>query len=228
MFIEQPPTAFRICFPNAAWRIPQKEKTVYLTFDDGPIPEVTPWVLDILKQYGVKATFFCVGDNVRKHPDVFKQVIDAGHKVGNHSFNHIQGFKYSTKDYMENVEKADALIHSVLYRPPHGQLYIRQLRKLKKKYQVVMWDVVTRDYNKDLSGEFVLNVVKRKARNGSIIVFHDSLKAEKNMKYAMPKAIEWLLQEGYKFEVLSPEIIAQCIRTKSATIMKRALLVETI
>lgn len=228
MFIEQPPTAFRIFFPNAAWRIPQKEKTVYLTFDDGPIPEVTPWVLEILEKYGVKATFFCVGDNVRKHPEVFKQVVDAGHKVGNHSFNHIQGFKYSTRRYLENIEKADALIHSELYRPPHGQLYIRQQLKLKRKYQIVMWDVVTRDYNKELSGDFVLSIVKKKVRNGSIIVFHDSLKAEKNMKYAMPKAIEWLLQEGYRFEVLSPEIIAQCKRTKSAPIMKRALLIETL
>lgn len=228
MFIEQPPTAFRIFFPNAAWRIPQKEKTVYLTFDDGPIPGVTPWVLETLKRYGVRATFFCVGDNVRKHPDIFKQVVDAGHKVGNHSFNHLQGFKHSTRNYVENVEKADALIHSELYRPPHGQLRIRQQSKLKKKYQIVMWDVVTRDYNKELSGEFVLDIVKRKVRNGSIIVFHDSLKAEKNMKYAMPKAIEWMLREGYKFEVLSPSIIARCIHTKSAPMVKRVLLLQTI
>lgn len=228
MLIEQTPTAFRMFFPNAVWRIPQKEKTVYLTFDDGPIPEVTPWVLDMLKRYNIKATFFCVGDNVRKHPDVFESVIKAGHKVGNHSFNHIQGFKYMTKKYLENVEKADSYIHSRLYRPPHGQLTIRQLIQLKKKYQVVMWDVITRDYNKGLSGDFVFNVVRKYARNGSVIVFHDSLKAEKNMKYALPKAIEFLQKEGYRFEVLSSRVVAQSIKSKSATIIKQALSLDTI
>ncbi|HOU68470.1 MAG TPA: polysaccharide deacetylase family protein [Paludibacteraceae bacterium] len=228
MLIEQTPTAFRMFFPNAVWRIPQKEKTVYLTFDDGPIPEVTPWVLDVLEKYGIKATFFCVGENVQKHPDVFEKVIQAGHQVGNHSFNHIQGFKYKTKNYLENVEKADSYIHSPLFRPPHGQLRFRELSKLRQKYEVILWDVITRDYNKKLSGEFVFNVVKKYARNGSIIVFHDSLKAEKNMKYALPKAIEFLQQEGYKFEVLSSEIVAQCIKSKSAATIKHVLSLDTI
>lgn len=211
MLIEQTPDFIRKLIPGAVWRLPQKEKTVYLTFDDGPIPEVTPWVLDLLKKYNIKATFFCVGDNVRKHPEVFKMVVSAGHSVGNHTFNHLQGFKVRSGKYVENVELADSYIRSNLFRPPHGHLRIRQGTKLSKKFRFVMWDVITRDYNMKLSGEYVLNVVKRYARNGSIIVFHDSIKAEENMKYALPKAIEFLLSEGYKFEKITEEEILKAI-----------------
>lgn len=211
MLIEQTPDFIRKLIPGAVWRLPQKEKTVYLTFDDGPIPEVTPWVLDLLKKYNIKATFFCVGDNVRKYPEVFKMVVSAGHSVGNHTFNHLQGFKERSGKYVENVELADSYIRSNLFRPPHGHLRIRQGTKLSKKFRFVMWDVITRDYNMKLSGEYVLNVVKRYARNGSIIVFHDSIKAEENMKYALPKAIEFLLSEGYKFEKITEEEILKAI-----------------
>ena len=211
MLIEQTPDFIRKLIPGAVWRLPQKEKTVYLTFDDGPIPEVTPWVLDLLKKYNIKATFFCVGDNVRKYPEVFKMVVSAGHSVGNHTFNHLQGFKVRSGKYVENVELADSYIRSNLCRPPHGHLRIRQGTKLSKKFRFVMWDVITRDYNMKLSGEYVLNVVKRYARNGSIIVFHDSIKAEENMKYALPKAIEFLLSEGYKFEKITEEEILKAI-----------------
>lgn len=211
MLIEQTPDFIRKLIPGAVWRLPQKEKTVYLTFDDGPIPEVTPWVLDLLRKYNIKATFFCVGDNVRKYPEVFKMVVSAGHSVGNHTFNHLQGFKVRSGKYVENVELADSYIRSNLFRPPHGHLRIRQGTKLSKKFRFVMWDVITRDYNMKLSGEYVLNVVKRYVRNGSIIVFHDSIKAEKNMKYALPKAIEFLLSEGYKFEKITEEEILKAI-----------------
>lgn len=211
MLIEQTPDFIRKLIPGAVWRLPQKEKTVYLTFDDGPIPEVTPWVLDLLRKYNIKATFFCVGDNVRKHPEVFKMLVSAGHSVGNHTFNHLQGFKVKTDKYVENVELADAYIRSNLFRPPHGHLRIRQGTRLSKKFRFVMWDVITRDYNRKLSGEYVLNVVKRYVRNGSIIVFHDSIKAEKNMKYALPRAIEFLLSEGYKFEKITEEEILKAI-----------------
>lgn len=211
MLIEQTPDFIRKLIPGAVWRLPQKEKTVYLTFDDGPIPEVTPWVLDLLKKYNIKATFFCVGDNVRKHPEVFKMLVSAGHSVGNHTFNHLQGFKVKSDKYVENVELADAYIRSNLFRPPHGHLRIRQGTRLSKKFRFVMWDVITRDYNRKLSGEYVLNVVKRYVRNGSIIVFHDSIKAEKNMKYALPRAIEFLLSEGYKFEKITEEEILKAI-----------------
>ncbi|MEE0997943.1 MAG: polysaccharide deacetylase family protein [Paludibacteraceae bacterium] len=211
MLIEQTPDFIRKLIPGAVWRLPQKEKTVYLTFDDGPIPEVTPWVLDLLRKYNIKATFFCVGDNVRKHPEVFKMLVSAGHSVGNHTFNHLQGFKVKSDKYVENVELADTYIRSNLFRPPHGHLRIRQGTRLSKKFRFVMWDVITRDYNRKLSGEYVLNVVKRYVRNGSIIVFHDSIKAEKNMKYALPKAIEFLLFEGYKFEKITEEEILKAI-----------------
>lgn len=199
MFIEQPPFFYRLLFPGAIWRKPEKKKCVYLTFDDGPIPEVTPWVLDILDKYNVKATFFMVGDNVRKHPDIFRMVVERGHSVGNHTFNHIQGLRYLTRNYLKNVEKASELINTSLFRPPHGHMRIPQTLFLQRKYKIIMWDVVTRDYNSALSPEQVLNNVKRYTRNGSIIVFHDSLKAEKNMREAMPKAIEWLKSEGYEF-----------------------------
>lgn len=201
MFIEQPPWFYRVLFPGVTWRIPSDKKCVYLTFDDGPIPEVTPWVLDILDKYHVKATFFMVGDNVRKHPDIFRMVIERGHRIGNHTFNHIQGLRYWTKNYVANTNKAAELIHSNLFRPPHGHMRLPQTLTLTRKYKVIMWDVVTRDYNAKLTPERVFENVRKYVRNGSIIVFHDSLKAEKNMREAMPKAIEWLQKEGYEFKV---------------------------
>ncbi len=207
MFIEQLPTVYRKIFPDTVWRLPQKEKTVFLSFDDGPIPEVTPFVLDLLREKEIKATFFCVGDNVRKHPDVFKKILDEGHIVGNHTFNHLQGLYTSSEVYLENVEKANQLIGSPLFRPPHGILRYIQFMTLRHRYNIVFWDVVTRDYNKKLTGEEVLEIVKKYTRNGSIIVFHDSLKAENNIRYALPKAIDYLIGEGYKFEVLTQENI---------------------
>lgn len=200
MFIEQPPWFYRALFPGATWRIPSDERCVYLTFDDGPIPQVTPWVLNTLDQYGVKATFFMVGDNVRKHPDVFRMVVERGHAVGNHTFHHIQGIRYSTRGYLADVELAARLIPGNLFRPPHGHMRFPQLLRLRKTHRIVMWDVVTRDYSPHLSPQQVLANVKRYTRNGSILVFHDSLKAERNMRWAMPRAIEWLLQEGYRFK----------------------------
>jgi len=212
MLIEQTPKWFRAFFPGVIWRLPKKEKTVYLTFDDGPIPEATPFVLDLLEKHGIKATFFCVGDNVRKYPEIFEQILKAGHQVGNHTFNHLQGFKCSTGTYTKNVKKADEYIKSTLFRPPHGQFRLLQMLLLRRKYKIVMWDVITRDYNRKLSGESVLNIVKKYTRNGSIIVFHDSLRAEKNMKYALPKAIEFLMKEGYRFEVLNPQLLGKKIK----------------
>jgi peptidoglycan/xylan/chitin deacetylase (PgdA/CDA1 family) len=204
MFIEQPPLLYRLLYPRAIWRIPnEREKTIYLTFDDGPAPEITSWVLDILDRYNVKATFFCVGDNVRKYPDIYEEILRRGHRVGNHTFNHIQGWQHRTRKFVGNAQKASEYIQSNLFRPPHGHMRLRQTAALiRAGYQVVMWDVVTRDYNKKISPERVFEIVKKYTRNGSIIIFHDSLKAEKNMKYALPKAIEWLLKERYKFELL--------------------------
>lgn len=194
------PMLYRALFPGARWRIPALEgKTVYLTFDDGPIPEVTPWVLDVLDEFGVKATFFCVGDNVRKHPELFEELRRRGHEVGNHSFHHIKALNYSTKSYMQDVHLAHQLIHSRYYRPPYGHMRLGQTREVSHSFEIIMWDVLTRDYNSRLSPERVLENVKRFVRNGSIIVFHDSIKSERNLRYALPRAIEWLLAQGYEF-----------------------------
>ncbi len=199
MFIERPPILYRMLFSEALWRIPQKEKMVFLTFDDGPIPQVTPWVLDVLKQYNVPATFFCTGDNVARNPQLFDSLRAAGHQVGNHTMSHVKGLNMNTPDYLRNIEKADDLIKSPLFRPPHGFIRPSQFAAIKEKYTTVMWDVVTRDYSNQLNGEQVLDNVRKYTRNGSIIVFHDSLKSEKNLRYALPRAIEWLLENGYRF-----------------------------
>ena len=201
MLIEQPPKLLRWLYPRALWRMDKNVKAVYLTFDDGPIPEITPWVLDLLDKYNIKATFFLVGDNVRKHPEEFKMIVERGHRVGNHTFNHISGLKYLSYNYLENTNKADELINSTLFRPPHGWMRWAQYMVLSHRYTVVMWDLVTRDYSKRLNGRQVLRNVKKYVRNGSIITFHDSIKSEKNMKYALPRAIEWLLEQGYEFKV---------------------------
>ncbi len=190
-------------FPGALWRKPvEGQKTVYLTFDDGPIPDITPWVLDLLDKYEIKATFFCVGDNVRKHPDIYKMVLERGHRVGNHTFNHVQGIRKFSKRYLENTRLASEYIDSKLFRPPHGHMRVSQFFTLRRYYKIVMWDVVTRDYSKLMTPEKVFENVKRYTRDGSVIVFHDSLKAEKNMKYALPQSIEWLKEQRYTFKLL--------------------------
>ena len=201
MFIEQPPWVYRLFFPGTIWRIPTKEKCVYLTFDDGPVPEVTPWVLDLLDTYNVKATFFCVGDNVRKNPGIYLDAIARGHQVGNHTYHHIQGICSDSKKYIENVSRAAEWVESDMFRPPHGHMRLTQLQQLKKDYRIIMWDVVTRDYSPHMTAQGVTNVVKKYTRNGSIIVFHDSLKAIGRIEKALPQSIEWLLAEGYRFRI---------------------------
>ena len=202
--VEQPPLLYRLLFPEALWRIKRKgtAPVVFLTFDDGPIPEETPWVLDLLDRYGIKATFFMVGDNVRRHPELYAEVRRRGHNVGNHTMHHLQGMKVRSVRYLRDISEADALIDSPLFRPPHGLLRWKQAKAIKQHYNIVMYDLVTRDYSRKLDGEQVLDNVRRYARNGSIIVFHDSLKASANMRYALPRAIEWLLSEGYEFHAL--------------------------
>lgn len=200
MFIEQPPLLYRILFPEALWRIKRrKRKVVFLTFDDGPIPEVTPWVLDLLDFYGVKATFFLVGDNVARSPHLLEEIKRRGHSWGNHTMNHMQGFKVASRRYLRNIQQAHELIDSTLFRPPHGIMRWSQAAVIKDHFNIIMYDLVTRDYSKKMTGEKVLKNVKRYTRNGSIIVFHDSLKAEANLRYALPRAIEWLQEQGYEF-----------------------------
>ena len=203
MIIEQPAVYLRWLYPKALWRMDRHEKAVYLTFDDGPIPESTPFLLDTLRQFNIKATFFMVGDNVRKYPELYQQIVDEGHQVGNHTHNHIGGFSHTIKEYSYNVEKANAYIKSHLFRPPHGWMRLSQYAWLSRKYKVVMWDVVTRDYSKWMTDRDIVDNVIRYTRPGSIITFHDSLKSIDKLHYALPESLKWLQQQGYEFKTFS-------------------------
>ena len=204
MIIEQPPQFFRYFYKQALWRIHPEEKVVYLTFDDGPIPEVTPWVLELLEKEDIKATFFMVGDNVRKYPEIFQMVKDQGHAIGNHTFHHISGARHTSYTYLRDADEANELLHSKLFRPPHGWMRIQQYWVLRHYYKIVMWDVVTRDYSKRLRGPQVLANVLKYTRPGSIITFHDSLKSwnNGNLQYALPASIQFLKSEGYVFKTI--------------------------
>jgi len=166
------------------------------------VPEVTPLVLDLLDEHNIKATFFCVGENVQKHPDTFAQVMSRGHKVGNHTFNHLKGFSVTDEEYYDNIDKAAELIDSKLFRPPYGRITGKQMKKLRDRYTIIMWDVITHDYNKNLSPETIMRTIKRYSRNGSLVVFHDSIKAKENVLAVLPLAIEYWKSKGYTFGVL--------------------------
>lgn len=199
----QPKRALKLLYPKAIWNVKTEEKNLYLTFDDGPIPGLTEWVLDILKQYNVKATFFCVGNNIEKHPELFKRIKEEGHLVGNHTFNHVKGFKTKTADYIDNTLKCEALTKTKIFRPPYGQLKRPQYKKLLEHgYKIVMWDVISYDYEKIGPEQCFLNV-KKNVKKGSVILFHDNVKAEKNIKYALPLTIEYFLKLNYNFVTLS-------------------------
>lgn len=201
MIIEQPTIWLRWIYPKAFWRMDPKEHSVYLTFDDGPIPEATPFILDTLSKYGVKATFFMVGDNVHKYPHLYERIKAEGHQVGNHTYNHMGSVRHTLKTYVKNTNKANELIHSKYFRPPHGWMRPAAYIWLKRKYKVVMWDVVTRDYSRLLTADDVVNNIKTYTRNGSIITFHDSLKSIDKLQTALPESLEWLISQGYKFKI---------------------------
>ena len=200
MFIEQPAVYLRWLYPKALWRMDRRERSVYLTFDDGPIPEATPFILQTLRERNIKATFFMVGDNVRKYPELYEQIKAEGHMVGNHTHNHIGGFRHSVHEYMYNVEKANAYINSHFFRPPHGWMRLTQYAWLSRKYKVVMWDLVTRDYSRWMTADDIVANVMRYARNGSIITFHDSLKSIDKLHTALPRSLDWLREQGYAFK----------------------------
>ena len=203
-FVVQPPLFYRILFPEAVWRIKRRgHKVAYLTFDDGPIPEVTPQILDILDRFNVKATFFMVGDNARRHPELVEEVRRRGHSIGNHTMHHLQGRKTMPRRYLRDVQEADHILNTSLFRPPHGLLRWSQSRVIRKHYNLIMYDVVTRDYAVYTSPEEVVENVRRFTRNGSIIVFHDSLKSCHNTLPALPDAIKWLLDNGFELLPLS-------------------------
>lgn len=201
-FFTTPPVIRKMYPDGTVWEMDSNEKTLWLTFDDGPVPEVTPIVLELLKEYNAKATFFCVGNNVEKHPSVFEMIIKDGHSVGNHTFNHKNGWKTITKEYLEDVEKCDSRVNSKLFRPPYGKLKLSQLRRLKQKYTVVMWSVLSGDFDINQEKEKCLEIVINYARNGSIICFHDSLKAKDKMLYVLPGLLGKFSQQGYAFKAI--------------------------
>lgn len=194
-------------FPSLVWRVPTDRKEIYLTFDDGPIPGATEFVLDELKKRDIKGTFFCIGDNIKKHRSIFRRIADEGHAIGNHTFNHISGWGTDTREYLANIELMNQTVASEgrsaprLFRPPYGRITFSQIRALKD-LQIIMWDVLSCDYAKNVSPEECLAKTLSVVRPGSIIVFHDSLKAERNMTYALPRLVDRLLSNGYQFKTL--------------------------
>ncbi len=202
--VVHPPKLVRRIYPNGVWKIPEQDKKIYLTFDDGPIPEVTYWVLSKLKEYDAKGTFFCVGENVKRNPHIFEELIRNGHSVGNHTFNHLDGWKTGFFSYLKNAEVANRVIDSKLFRPPHGKLTMAQRNALGSRYKIVLWDVLSKDYDRTLSPQMCYENVVRYSKPGSVIVFHDSIKASKNLFYALPKVLDYYSKEGYSFERILP------------------------
>lgn len=200
MFIAKTPKLVRAFMPAYIWSIPTDERVLYLTFDDGPIPEVTPWVLDTLRPFDAKATFFCVGHNVEKHPAIFRQILAEGHSVGNHTFNHLSGWQTNPVVYLNNVRRCARVVKSRLFRPPYGRLTPKQRDFLKRHFQIVMWDVLSGDYDAGISPEQCLQNVLDNTGPGSIVVMHDSLKAERNLRFALPDILEYFAEQGYRFE----------------------------
>ena len=194
---------FAQLLPSLTWKIKTKEKIIYLTFDDGPIPEVTPWVLDKLKDYGAKATFFCVGENARKNPDILERIITEKHTLGNHTMNHLNGWKVKTNDYISNIKDCSRYVSSDLFRPPYGKIRLAQIRSVKKEYKIIMWNVLSKDYDINLTGQQCFEIVKRKLTAGSIVVFHDSIKAKNRLQEALPATLEYFSNTGYRFHALT-------------------------
>jgi peptidoglycan/xylan/chitin deacetylase (PgdA/CDA1 family) len=197
MLIVRPPSLLTRALHRMTWDLHGKHRDVFLTFDDGPTPVVTPWVLDQLEEAGAKGTFFCLGRNVDKHPEIYNRILTGGHSVGNHSYSHLKGFRSSIHRYMDDIRLASDMIDSKLFRPPYGRIFPGQVKAVLEQYDIIMWDVLSIDYNAGLSGERVLQNVTRNVKPGSIIVFHDSEKAAQNLYYALPRTIEFLNQEGY-------------------------------
>jgi len=205
MYLVKTPWLLKILYPNLIWNRSRDTRCIYLTFDDGPIPIVTPFVLNILKQYDAKATFFCIGDNVNKHPDIFEQVKNEGHAIGNHTFNHLKGWATDDQTYVDNFLKADELLNTNLFRPPYGRAKRSQFKLLKEAkpdLDVIMWDTLSGDFDINLKPEACLQNVLKHTENGSIVLFHDSLKARDRMEYALPRAMEEWSKMGYTFATL--------------------------
>lgn len=205
MYLVKSPLLLKWYYSSLVWNKSRSDKVVYLTFDDGPIPVVTDFVLNTLKRFNCKATFFCIGDNISKHPEIFQQVINDGHAIGNHTFNHLKGWKTADKTYVQNFQQCQQLTRSNLFRPPYGRIKKSQIKALKAinpKLDIVMWDVLSGDFDLALSPEKCFENVVNNTRQGSIIVFHDSLKAFDRLQFALPAALAYLSKKGYQFRTL--------------------------
>ena len=196
------PVFLRIFYPSLLWQMPTGNQTLYLTFDDGPHPEITPKVLELLHQYQAKATFFCVGENVQRFPQTYAEILNQGHKTGNHSMNHLNGWKTNQNHYYENVNECRKYVDSDLFRPPYGRITPMQIQSLKKEYKIVMWTVLSYDFDPETTPEQCLNYVIDNTEDGAIIVFHDSEKSSHNMFFALPKILEYYSNKGFRFETL--------------------------
>ena len=196
-FIKTPYLLKKLFFKNLVWDVPNNREKIYLTFDDGPSPDVTPEVLNILKEFNVKATFFCIGKNVKNHPETFNKIIEAGHTVGNHTFNHLNGWKTETKNFIKNIKKCEDYFESSLFRPPYGRILPSQIKLIKKEYTIIMWSVLTGDFDEKITKEQCLNNAIKNTKAGSIIVFHDSKKAKEKVLYALPKFLKHFIDKGY-------------------------------
>ena len=206
MYFIKTPWLLKKLFPKMIWDVKSNARCIYLTFDDGPIPIVTPFVLNILKQYNAKATFFCICDNVRKHPNIFEQLKADGHAIGNHTYNHLKGWITPDKTYLENFLKADEVLDVKLFRPPYGRIknsQVKLLQAAKPGLQIVMWSVLSADYDVNVTPDQCLANILKNTGDGDIVLFHDSLKAQERMEYALPRALEYWSKEGYKFEALT-------------------------
>jgi len=202
MYFVQSPFFLRWLYPNVTWNKSREKKIIYLTFDDGPIPEITPWILDTLAAYNAKATFFCVGENIIKHPHIFQRLLQEGHQVGNHTYNHLKGWDYSDEEYLENVRKCQELTKTSLFRPPYARAKKSQLKVLKDQFEIIYWDVLSGDFDLQLTPEKCYANIQRNTKNGSIIVMHDNIKAIPRVQYALPLLLAYFTQKGYLFETL--------------------------
>lgn len=204
MYLTTAPWLLRKLFPSfLTWDIPNDGNEIFLTFDDGPHPTITPFVLDCLKKNNAKATFFCIGKNVEEHNDVYQRIIEEGHKIGNHTYNHLSGKKSSDKDYFENITKAKKIMHSDLFRPPYGEITNFQATSLQTVYRIIMWSVLSGDFDEKLTPEKCLQNVLKSTKAGSVIVFHDSEKAFKRLEYALPKVLDVFQEKGYTMETIT-------------------------
>lgn len=202
MYLVKTPRLIQALMPAYTWKVPTSEKVLHLTFDDGPIPEVTPWVLDTLAQYNARATFFCVGQNVERHPTVFERLLAEGHTVGNHTFNHLNGWETENIAYFHNIRHCARFVKSPLFRPPYGKITPTQRAFLERHYHIVMWDVLSGDFDPTISPEHCLLNVTNNAGKGSIVVMHDSLKAEAKLRFILPRILKYYSAQGYRFEAL--------------------------